>query len=250
MPNSEQLPGVAATAAHASGLSSDAAASPLDNPLWFALSGSQRRFSFGDDHVRRYELDVAPFAAFAGPISDCAQSLRQVIPSQVKTAFVTREPLTLPAEFEIENRAILEQWIAPKPEGLLVTTQPELLGPADVSQMMDLVTIAKPGPFLPRTHELGNYYGFRSEGRLVAMAGERMQIPGFTEVSAVATHPEFRGKGYSKSLLATLFRSIIDRGQAPFLQVLADNSAAISLYRHFGMSKRCELRMVVASKRP
>ena len=85
--------------------------------------------------------------------------------------------------------------------------------------MVELATLTKPGPFGSRTHELGTYMGIRREGKLVAMAGERLKVPGYTEVSAVCTHPEHTGKGYARVLMTEIMRGIRDRGEIPFLHV-------------------------------
>jgi predicted GNAT family acetyltransferase len=112
------------------------------------------------------------------------------------------------------------------------------LGTADVPEMIALTKLTEPGPFNSRTHELGTYLGIRSEGKLVAMAGERMRVPGCTEVSAVCTHPDHTGRGYAKSLMLEIMRRIRSRGETPFLHVRADNVPAIELYRKIGFRER------------
>jgi predicted GNAT family acetyltransferase len=125
----------------------------------------------------------------------------------------------------------------------------ETLTPADVPEMMQLVELTKPGPFLPRTIELGSYIGIRSDGRLIAMAGERMRFPGFTEISAVCTHPDRRGRGHSTSLVHIMMRAILDRGETPFLHVFKENTRAAALYDKLGFVRRRSLAVTVL-KRP
>jgi predicted GNAT family acetyltransferase len=104
------------------------------------------------------------------------------------------------------------------------------LGDQDAPEMVALVALTKPGPFEARTHVFGGYVGIRHEGKLVAMAGQRLQVPGYTEVSAVCTHPDFRGRGYGSFLLLTVAQRIKARGETPFLHTFASNTGAIRLY--------------------
>lgn len=114
------------------------------------------------------------------------------------------------------------------------------LGDSDSPEMLELTTLTKPGPFGPRTHELGYYVGIRDRGKLVAMAGERLKVPGYTEVSAVCTHPDHLGKGYAASLMSEVMRCIRERGETPFLHVRADNARAIAIYERLGFRIKWE----------
>jgi predicted GNAT family acetyltransferase len=122
------------------------------------------------------------------------------------------------------------------------SARPEIveLSATDSPEMRELTALTKPGPFGPRTHELGYYVGIRDGGKLVAMAGERMKVPGYTEVSAVCTHPDHLGKGYAATLMTEIMRSIRARGEKPFLHVRGDNSRAIAIYERLGFQKRWE----------
>ena len=104
--------------------------------------------------------------------------------------------------------------------------------------MLELTTLTKPGPFGPRTHELGTYIGIRDGARLAAMAGERLKVPGFTEVSAVCTHPDFLGRGYAGILMSKVMQGVRERGETPFLHVREDNTRAIGLYERLGFTTR------------
>lgn len=114
---------------------------------------------------------------------------------------------------------------------------------ADAPQMLELSTLTEPGPFFSRTHELGEFVGIKEAGRLVAMAGERMKPEGFTEVSAVCTHPDRRGRGLAAELTRAVAERILDRGETPFLYAFASNTAAIRLYQDLGFVLRCEVLM-------
>ena len=123
----------------------------------------------------------------------------------------------------------------------------ELIGltEADVPEMCALAELTKPGPFSRRTRELGTYLGIRQNGRLVAMSGERMRLPGHTEVSAVCTHPDHTGHGYARVLMAAIMKGILERGERPMLHVRAANVRAIELYQRIGFKVRRGFEMAV-----
>lgn len=112
------------------------------------------------------------------------------------------------------------------------------LGADGVPEMLDLVARARPGPFRPRTREMGTYLGIRENGRLVAMAGERLRPPGWTEISAVCTAPEARGRGHAARLVRALAARIEARGERPFLHVAEENAGAVALYERLGFEVR------------
>ena len=115
------------------------------------------------------------------------------------------------------------------------------LGPADVPEMTELVRRTEPGPFRPRTVEMGTYLGLRHRGRLVAMAGERLHLPGWTEISAVCTDPAFRGRGYATRLVRAVAAGIRARGAVPVLHASSPNTTAINLYQAIGFRLRKRL---------
>jgi predicted GNAT family acetyltransferase len=122
------------------------------------------------------------------------------------------------------------------------------LGAADAPAMMELTKLTRPGPFTPRTHELGTFLGIRIDGRLVAMAGERMKPANYTEMTAVCVHPDYRGRGYAQMLLGAVSRQISARGEIPFLHVFSDNAGAIALYRRQGMEIRRRIWVTVLAR--
>jgi predicted GNAT family acetyltransferase len=132
----------------------------------------------------------------------------------------------------------------PLPSGV---TLRQLSSP-DVPEMVALAELTEPGPFRERTNELGTFYGVFDSGRLVAMAGQRMSVPGFIEVSAVCTHPDARGKGFARTLLAVVVRDIIERRRTPFLHVLADNRSAIRVYESLGFQVRRTFHLAVLKR--
>ena len=116
------------------------------------------------------------------------------------------------------------------------------LAPADVADMTALVELTRPGPFWPRSIALGAFYGVRENGFLMAMAGERLRPPGWTEISSVCTHPQARGRGLAARLVAAAANRILARGERPFLHVAADNTDAIRLYERLGFAVRRPVR--------
>jgi predicted GNAT family acetyltransferase len=123
-----------------------------------------------------------------------------------------------------------------------------ILGPDDVPEMLALVELTKPGPFRLRTIELGTYIGLRQSGRLVAMAGERLWIDDFREVSAVCTHPDVQGRGYARALIARVVNRMMRAGQTPILHVESANKRAIDLYLALGFVPRTELSLLYARR--
>ena len=122
------------------------------------------------------------------------------------------------------------------------------LGDADAADMLALARLTEPGPFLERTHTMGRFLGIRIEGRLAAMAGERMRFPGYTEVSGVCTHPDFRGRGLARRLSAAAAVAIEARGERPFLHAWRSNRSAIALYESLGFELRAEVNVAVLDR--
>jgi predicted GNAT family acetyltransferase len=157
----------------------------------------------------------------------------------------TRAAVAPPPEFKILLAATGEQMIGAPADTSGNTDDIVRLRVDDVPAMMELTALTKPGPFALRTHELGTFLGVKIDGRLVAMAGERMKPAEYTEVTAVCVHPDYRGRGYAQLLLGAVARQISARGEIPFLHVFSDNSSAIALYRRQGMEVRRRLHVTV-----
>jgi predicted GNAT family acetyltransferase len=122
------------------------------------------------------------------------------------------------------------------------------LGPQHAAQALELAQLTNPGPFGPRTIELGEYFGWFEDGRLAAMAGERMCAGTLREVSGICTHPDFRGRGLASRLTLKLIRREMQRGETPFLHVMGDNPTALRLYRKMGFRDYCETTLRVISR--
>jgi ribosomal protein S18 acetylase RimI-like enzyme len=213
-----------------------AASHPLDNPVRSSLTGPHARFAERRGNVLRYQPSVCPFMALpAEPdAADWADAASLVGPGGMLPLAVQVAP---PAGWAVEMRGEGVQLTAENVAGL---ADPEAvpLGPADVPEMLALTGRTKPGPFLPRTVEMGTYLGIRRGGALVAMAGERLHPPGWTEISAVCTDDAWRGHGLATRLILAVAAGIRARGEIPFLHALASNTGAIRLYTELGFRLR------------
>jgi predicted GNAT family acetyltransferase len=221
---------------------------PLDYPIWTALTSSQQGLAEGGALARRYPVDIAPFAATMDNSPQSFAALRTLMSGSDRAALFTPDPVTPPAEFEILVAKTGEQMIGTPVEASVRSAEIVTLGAADVPAMMELTDLTKPGPFAKRTHELGTFLGIKVEGRLAAMAGERMKPANYTEMTAICVHPDFRGRGYAQMLLGAIARQILARGEIPFLHVFSDNPSAIALYRRQGMEIRRRLHVTVLGR--
>jgi len=225
---------------------------PLDNPVWHALAGPHRAYAVGRGLALHYPRDMAPFSAIAKPGARAYADLAADLPPQTEARLFRPDEEPLPPGWEQLDAFPMLQMIAadaPPPDASAVVALSEaLLSEADGPDMMDLVAAAKPGPFGPRTPALGRYLGIRHEGRLIAMAGERLRVPGHVELSGICVHPEAQGRGHGATLTCALMRLAFEGGEVPFLHVRPDNAAAVGLYRRLGFQVRREL--VVLWRRP
>jgi ribosomal protein S18 acetylase RimI-like enzyme len=212
---------------------------PLDNVIWQALTTRQSQFAEACGQARRFVRDVTSLSAFLGPDQESYTSLAELVGPQGTAALFLDSPWESRSEWNYINGAPLLQMIGER-DALSARFELEIfeLGIKDSPEMVELTALTKPGPFGTRTHELGTYLGIRREEKLVAMAGERLKVPGFTEISAVCTHPEHTGKGYAQVLMTEVMRRIRRRGEMPFLHVRADNARAIAIYEKLGFVKR------------
>jgi predicted GNAT family acetyltransferase len=140
------------------------------------------------------------------------------------------------------------QMVATRPIDAEAADDIGTLGDADAPEMLALAQLTRPGPFLARTHVMGTFRGLRIGGRLAAMAGERMRMPGCTELSGVCTHPDFRGRGLARRLSAIVCAGIEARGETPFLHAWKDNHPAIALYERLGFRLRAEVNVAVLER--
>ncbi|MET7646782.1 GNAT family N-acetyltransferase [Streptomyces sp. NPDC005426] len=210
---------------------------PLDDPVGAALRGPHAHFAERRGRILRYPPAVTPWVALPDrpEAADWADVAALAGPGGMVTVTAFREPP--PDDWEVVFHAEGVQLVdaeveaAPHPEAVR-------LGPADVPEMLALVARTRPGPFEPRTVELGTYLGVRRDGVLVAMAGERMRPPGWSEISGVCTDESARGQGLAGGLVRAVAHEIRERGETPFLHAAASNTNAVRLYESLGFVLR------------
>ncbi|HIH2617702.1 TPA: GNAT family N-acetyltransferase [Burkholderia cenocepacia] len=217
----------------------------LDRVVWHALTGRQRRFALGEGRARRFPTAIAPFAAIDDTSPASFDALCELIAAHGPAALVTPDEIEAPASLSAIRRATLLQMTWQGTLDVAHEAEPVPLGAADVPDMLALTAAAQPGPFGPRTFELGHYIGVRSEGRLAAMAGQRMQVEGYTEISAVCVDAAFRRQGLAARLVRSLIATIDARAETPFLHVLTTNQVAIERYLALGFVVRREMHLLV-----
>ena len=223
---------------------------PLDNVIWQALTTRQREFAESSGKASRFTAEVSSLAGFEEPSPEGYQSLAALLTSQETVRLFLADAHQHRAGWNLVTSAPLLQMVCENGETAptsQVASDLELLelSAENSPEMLELAMLAKPGPFNRRTRELGTYLGMRHEGKLVAMAGERLKVPGYTEVSAVCTHPEHTGHGYAARLMSAVMRRIRKRSETPFLHVRGDNARAIALYERLGFETRVRGHLAV-----
>lgn len=213
----------------------------LDNPAWHSLTGAHASLAEGTGGARRYRPAVSPFVALRDTSDTAAWAdlAALVGPGQQIPLAGAPEELpdgwtrgwTLPGVQMIATDALVG---APDDEAVV-------LGADDVPDMLALTGRTEPGPFAPETYLMGTYRGIRRDGRLVAMAGERLRPGGATEISAVCTDADVRGQGLASRLVLAVAHGIRARGEVPFLHAAAHNERAIRLYLALGFEVRTEV---------
>ena len=224
--------------------------SALDRPVWMSLNTSHSALSIGNALARRYAREVNLFASARddtvpalAALADLVHPGERVFVLQVPEIVV---PPALVAVKEAKGVQMLAMRSAPAAQGPEDVVQ---LTDADAPEMLALAQLTEPGPYLARTHSMGKFIGIRIGGRLAAMAGERFRFPGYTEVSGVCTHPDFRGRGLARRLSTAVSANIAARGERPCLHAWKTNHPAIALYESLGFEIRTEVNVAVLERR-
>jgi len=214
---------------------------PLDTPVWSALTTCQADIALGNQVARRFPAQMAAHGALAELTAEAYEALSRISLEPVGLFFPG--PPQLPAGWTItrhirmfqmvhENKAVPEIRLAP--EALIVE-----LSEDDITEMSQIYALTRPGRTIaPRIQQLGPFMGVRFRGKLAAMGGLRLHVPGYREITTVATHPEHLSRGYATALVAALMQRIYDAGESPFLHVRDDNARAIQIYERLGFAKR------------
>jgi len=224
--------------------------SVLDNVFWHALSGAHRRYSAGTQEARRYARGFSPIIAFPdvhNPNFDALAAYCEAGEHFYCDGWAGAAPTNW--SIEAETTMFRMVWQAPMP-ATDEAADAVPLGAEHAAQAMELALLTNPGPFGPRTIELGDYFGYFEGPRLIAMAGERSQAENFREISGVCTHPDFQGRGLARRLMSKLLRRQLQRGETPFLHVKRENTSARHLYQRMGFGEYCESVVRVVSPSP
>lgn len=237
--------------------------SMLDNPVWNALILGNKDLAEagGNSLVKSFPADVAPFVGLAATDSECFIALDELIPANRVVAVVTPEEIEIPGRWKsmllmqlcqmTASTADTDALVAAHASGPALRTAPPELIPLHakhIPAMLDLTKLTNPGPFYNRTIEFGNYHGIFAGDQLVAMAGQRLHLGKYIEISAVCTHPGHLGHGYATTLILHLATLIRAQSAIPFLHVRTDNTAAIHLYEKMGFSIRRQMSISVIQK--
>jgi len=222
----------------------------LDRVVWSALSTRQKTFVQGGKLARRFDPAVSPFAASLDNNPAALEALATLIAAADDHVYLLQaDEIELPdtLEAEVTAKGVLMTEVRP-PEMEPPVADIVRLQQQDVPDMVALAELTKPGPFTGRAPELGPFWGVKLEGRLAAMAGTRLNLTGFTELSGICCHPDFRGRGLASALSIHVAQDIRRRGDTPFLHAYADNHSAISLYRKLGFEILREVNVAVVRR--
>ena len=220
-------------------------AHPLDRPVWSTLTSRQADLALGDARALRFDPAWALFGAAADASPESQAALAALNTSPDGMGLVEAGDMPPPSGCRVRSAALCVQMTASAltAGGRDIAFEP--LGEADAGEMLALATLTVPGPFFEKTHQLGDFIGVKRDGRLIAMAGERMRPTGFTEVSGVCTHPDHRGHGYASALMRVVTQRILERGEQAFLHAYAANTATIALYETLGFTVRAPVTYTV-----
>jgi predicted GNAT family acetyltransferase len=216
----------------------------LDRAVWLSLNERHQHLGNATARCAAYHRDVSPFAAFASPPNEDDWAELATIAGADRELVFTPDEIFPPDGWTVEEAAHGYQMTCGNLASPSFTATAETvhdLGASDVDDIFALLEVARPGPFERRTIAFGDYRGIRHEGTLVAMCGTRMRFDSWTELSALAVHPAFQGRGLAAYLLLEIAARIRSRGEEPFLHVAAENPA-IGLYQKLGFRIRRETR--------
>jgi GNAT superfamily N-acetyltransferase len=208
----------------------------LDNPAWHSLTETHRSFAIGENEIKFYHPGICPFGGINSKYADLISFLQ--LHPELSSFFVIGDKPHESSDLIIEKELVCLQMICSARIKMEFTEDIILLKETHKKQLAHLVNLVQPGYFTEGTSSMGDYYGIFKEGELVAVTGERMKMYGFTEISAVITHPDFTGKGFAKQLVAHTVNKNLDQNIIPYLHVAETNTGAIKLYERSGFITR------------
>lgn len=221
----------------------------LDNPIYHALTSAHQSISKGTAEVKYYIEAIAAFAGLKDNSIANLDTLYQISPAESVFVVFSKTPLQLTEKWKLLTYIDMYQLVYDRKEIPVIGDQKWIaLSEKDVQEMKALVELTKPGPFLDRTIEFGDYIGIFDQDQLVAMAGHRFNPSPYREISAVCTHPDHLGKGYAFAVLQEQIKRILQRDEIPFLHVRNDNDGAVKLYQKLGFVIRTSMNAYVIKK--
>jgi ribosomal protein S18 acetylase RimI-like enzyme len=213
----------------------------LHNPVFNALCTGDKLFNKGNEHVKFFDEEVSPFAAFVDDDAEGFNRLHDLLPIGRKILYANPSYIKHPKGWKVQHEIPGLQFVY---EGASIKgefTNVIPLNETHVNEMIALTRLTKPGPFEKRTIEFGSYHGIFENGKLTAITGQRLHIENYTEISAVCTNPAYAGKGYASILLQHQLQIILNSGKQAFLHVKADNDRAIAVYERLGFKVSREM---------
>ena len=222
----------------------------LDRPVWHALTSRQAHLAEGGPLALRYPPSIVPFAAARDESDEAIAALGALAAPGETMALFEPGDIVVPPGFTTVVAAPIVQMMLVREPTEMPDARIEALGPGDAAAMVELATVAKPGPFTLRAQALGPFFGIRIDGRLAAMAGERMKQEGFEEVSGICSHPDFRGMGLARIVTVFVTRRTLARGVTPHLHAFESNTPAIRLYESIGFAVRRVLNVAIIRRDP
>lgn len=221
----------------------------LNNPVWEALTSGDKTLGLGTDTVKYFDEQVSPFAGFDQSYKEGFDELHALLPPGRTILYAVPYLIETPKGWNCPHTIPGLQFVYTKPTGTAPSAFPLVpLGEEHVESMVELATLTRPGPFASRTIDFGHYFGIFESDKLAAMTGQRLHVHGYTEISAVCTHPGHLGKGYAAALVQHAINLILQQGKTPFLHVRADNQRAIEIYQRLGFAVSREMNFYVLKR--
>lgn len=221
----------------------------LNNPAYNALCTGNQNLAMGTDDIKFFDSEVSPFVGFRNNSAESFGQLYEMLPFNRYILHVSPEKIALPANWKqlgvVSGYQMIYEGstIADKGAGNRISLSEE-----HIPQMISLTKLTNPGPFASRTIEFGHYEGIFDGEQLVAMAGQRLNPAGYTEISAVCTHPDYLGRGYARQLLISQVNRMLAASNVPFLHVRGDNERAVKVYQSLGFSIRTNVHFNILTK--
>jgi GNAT superfamily N-acetyltransferase len=209
----------------------------LDNPAWYSLSETHREFAVDYQDIKFYHPDYCPFGGFINSYE--TKTGIDKYASLTDNFYVVGDKPKFNDKVILNNELVCNQMVLHERIHMEVAENIiELHTKIHKADLLALVNMVQPGYFRDRTSDLGSYYGIYRENKLIAVTGERMKMNGYTELSAIVTHPAHTGKGYAKQLITYASNKVFNQDQIPFLHVANTNVGAIGLYEKLGFCTR------------